>query len=125
MTIKVMEPLSLAMALPERGREQFASQSTAAARSARCPFMSGALGRGAVEERGVRNLLAALAIGGGAFGGEATLVASTSFFAGLVAVRRFFPLLVLLLCLAGRTSGAALLNSLVPPTISASDCVGI
>jgi len=115
----VTEPLSLTIAWREQGTEQIASQSTEAARSGRCPFRTGALGWGAEEERGARNLLEALAIGGGAFRGEATLVAAATFLAEVVPVGVFFPLLVLLWILAARTSGAAWLNSLVPPTRAA------
>jgi len=43
-TMRVTEPLSLTMALRERGREQFASRRTEAARSGRCAFMSAASG---------------------------------------------------------------------------------
>jgi len=43
-TIRVTEPLLLTMALRERGREQFASQRTEAARSGRCAIMSAASG---------------------------------------------------------------------------------
>jgi len=43
-TIRVTEPLSLMMALRERGREQLASLSTAGAQSGRWAFMSAASG---------------------------------------------------------------------------------
>jgi len=125
-TMRVMEPLSLTVALRERGREQFASSSTEAPRSGRCAFMSGASGLGAGEERGAKNIQAALASGGGALGVEASLAAAPTFVAEVLVAEFFFLLVVLLLLLflAASTSRAALSNSLVPPTIAAYDSVG-
>jgi len=75
-----------------------------------------------VEERGAKNLLAALASGGGALRGEPSLAAAATFVAEVLVVEFFFRLVVLFL--EARTSRAALSNSLVPPTIAAYDCMG-
>ena len=74
-----------------------------------------------MEERGAKNLLAALASGGGALRAEPSLAAAATFVAEVLVVEFFFRLVVLFL--AARTSCAALSNSLVPPTIAAYDCV--
>ena len=119
-TMRVTEPLSFAMALRERESKQLASLRTEAARSGKCALISAALGCGAGCEPGAKNLLAALARGGGAFGGEASLEAAATFVAEVLGAEFLFPFLF---CLAASISRAGSSRLLVPPTVAAYDCV--
>jgi len=87
-----------------------------------CAFMLASSGLGAGYDRGEKNLLAGQAREGGAFTGEASLLAATTFVAKMLVVGFLFSLF--LFFLAARTVQAALSNSLVPPTITVPDCVG-
>jgi len=119
-TTRVTDPLSLAMALSEWGRELLAWLRTEAARSGRCTLMSAASGWGAGDERGATNILAALARGGAAFGQEASQVAPATFVANMLVAEFLFPFLF---CPAACISWAASSRLLVPPTVAASDSV--
>jgi len=64
-TTRVMEPLSFTTAWRELERDQLPPRRAEGARSGKSAFISATSGCGARDERGVKNLLAALATRGG------------------------------------------------------------